>query len=249
MSYIHTINAFWRSHKSEAFSTTAIALYFHLLDINNEVKWIAPFKRNNSKICADLGISFPVMSRCRNRLKQAGLIDFKTVNGSANVFYTLKLSFKVVNEVIDEVSDEVSSGSSGTKERLRGKQNTDILIPPENSNLDFYFPFSAEVKTTFLAYFGAMKLKNKDVGVFHRELYVKKLNELSGGDNLKALAILEHSLLGNYPVLYAYKPTQSLNKQSENHGHKSDQDVHKPGYYDDSFASVLAKRPGGETSN
>lgn len=128
MNYIEQIKGFWRSHDVEAFPPNTIALYFYLLEVNNKVSWMASFKRNNSKICADLGISYPTLNNSRNRLKQAGLIDFKTQNGSPNVTYTLKEFLKVTDEVSSEVdvevTDEVGSGSFKTKDKLKQKTKT-----------------------------------------------------------------------------------------------------------------------------
>lgn len=90
MNYIELIRDFWRSHEAECFPTHAIALYFHLVEINNITSWKYSFKRNNSKICADLGISPAILNSSRNRLKQAGILDFKTINGSPNVTYSVQ---------------------------------------------------------------------------------------------------------------------------------------------------------------
>lgn len=109
MSYIDLIKKFWVQHDAYSLTVTDTALYFYLLETNNLCRWEDTFNRNNNKIMADLNISFPTLSKSRNRLKQIELIDFKTKNGSAVVKYTLKKSFKVDNEVALEVSDEVSN--------------------------------------------------------------------------------------------------------------------------------------------
>lgn len=126
MNYIEQIKGFWRSHDVETFPTNVIALYFYLLEVNNKTSWSVSFKRNNSKICADLGISYPTLNNSRNRLKQSGIIDFKTQNGNANVTYTLKNFLKVTNEVTDEVGDEVTNevGSRLFKSKDKLKQKT-----------------------------------------------------------------------------------------------------------------------------
>ncbi|EHQ24556.1 hypothetical protein [Mucilaginibacter paludis] len=89
MNYIELINNFWDVQDEHQFTTTDIALYFYLLKIGNNLRWTNPFRRINAKITADLGISKPTLDRSRNKLKQAGLIDFKTTNGNANVTYTI----------------------------------------------------------------------------------------------------------------------------------------------------------------
>lgn len=108
MNYIELINKFWLAHDEHCFRPTDIALYFKLLDINNSCSWKNPFKRNNKKIEADLGISFNTLKDSRNRLKQAGQIDFRTQNGSPTTTYTLSK----FDEVESEVSDKVLSGSA-----------------------------------------------------------------------------------------------------------------------------------------
>ena len=128
MKYIERINMFWVLHEGNQFSTTEIALYFYLLKVANLLGWPDSFKRNNAKILIDLSVSFKTLAKARNRLKQANLIDYKTINGSPNVSYTFgnfpkvgaevgddlmtfgnipKVSAEVGAEVRDEVSAEV----------------------------------------------------------------------------------------------------------------------------------------------
>ena len=151
MNYIEQIKGFWRSHDVEVYPTTTIALYFYLLEVNNKVNWSASFKRNNSKICADLGISYPTLNSSRNRLKQADLIDFKSQNGSANVTYTLKNFLKVTNEVSSEVANEVTNEVGSrlitTKDKLKHKQklkqnsSSDASAPVEKESTKFWKSF------------------------------------------------------------------------------------------------------------
>jgi hypothetical protein len=150
MNYIEQIKGFWRSHDVETYPTNVIALYFYLLEVNNKTSWSVSFKRNNSKICADLGISYPTLNNSRNRLKQSGIIDFKTQNGNANVTYTLKEFLKVTNEVTNEVSDEVTNevGSrlfkSKDKLKLKPKLNNISSVanaPVEKEPTKFWSSF------------------------------------------------------------------------------------------------------------
>jgi hypothetical protein len=124
MNYILLIKQLWRIQESENLSIPEIALYFYLLEISNKLKWRNPFKRNNAKIQADLGIkSFDKLSDIRKRLRDVGLIDFETQNGDANVVYRLidlsilskgkeggspEVRRKVLPEVHGEVLPELS---------------------------------------------------------------------------------------------------------------------------------------------
>lgn len=137
MNYIEQIKGFWLAHEVEEFPINAIALYFYLLEVNNKASWISSFKRNNSKICADLGITKPTLNTCRNRLKQAGLLDFETKNGSANVTYTFKKFLQVNKEVGTKVTNEVSSRLVCTKDKLKLKQ---FLLEKETKEREGKFP-------------------------------------------------------------------------------------------------------------
>lgn len=130
MKYIDLINNFWQLHDVEVFPANSIALYFYLLDVNNKLLWKTSFKRNNSKICADLGMSKPTLNKSRNRLKQAGLIDFKTRNGDANVTYTCNQTFKNISQVNSEVSAKVSSEICSSS--VYGKERQRYLLKKNN---------------------------------------------------------------------------------------------------------------------
>lgn len=109
MNYIELIRGFWRSHERHSFNTTDIALYFHLVEICNICTWENPFKRNNARICADLSITLNTLKNARNKLKQANLIDFDSMQGNANVKYELKESR---SSKFDEVGIDVDSDVS-----------------------------------------------------------------------------------------------------------------------------------------
>lgn len=90
MNYILQIKGFWVAQNIHSFSVEEVGLYFYLLEITNKLNWMNPFKRNNSKVMADLGIKDRrTLDRYRNSLKQAGIIDFKSRNGDANVTYVM----------------------------------------------------------------------------------------------------------------------------------------------------------------
>ena len=121
MTYIDYIKNFWLQHNAYSLTVTETALYFYLLETNNLCKWANTFNRNNSKVLADLGIaSLKTLSAARNRLKQVGLIDFKTRNGSPVVTYTL-VKF---TEVREQVSAELN------KTKTKTNNNSGELFPP-----------------------------------------------------------------------------------------------------------------------
>lgn len=153
MNYLELINRFWLAHEGNLFSCTETALYFYLLKTCNLCGWPDSIKRNNAKIQADLGITYPTLSKARNRLKQTGMIDFKTKAGSCNTSYTFKnilkvslkdcnkVTTKVSSEVGDEVGSEVDFDTSykGDKDkRLKIKQKPPVS-PPKSEDTELPF--------------------------------------------------------------------------------------------------------------
>jgi len=137
MSYIELINRFWVVHEGSQFSTTEIALYFYLLKLGNLCGWPDSIKRNNAKVQADLGVSYNTLSNARNRLKNAGIVDFRTKNGSPNVAYYLtfskfdKVTSEVGEEVTIEVTTEVSTEVGGElNKRKEIRKKSKEIIPP-----------------------------------------------------------------------------------------------------------------------
>lgn len=124
MNYIELINKFWKSHDENCFSTTEIALYFHLLDICNSCQWKNQFKRRNTKILADLCISYNTLKNARNRLAQFGLISFKSQNGNSNVLYSLSKIDAQDNQPTNEVAAEVQADVKQNKTKTKQKKET-----------------------------------------------------------------------------------------------------------------------------
>jgi hypothetical protein len=139
MNYIELIKRFWQLHELHQFSVTETALYFHLIEICNRCSWTNPFKRNNARICADLGVSINTLKNARNHLSQSGLIQFEGKQGSANIIYKLQTSSnfdEVSSEVSIEVSNEVvtklDTKLDTTKDKLNKTKLNNTPLPPKS---------------------------------------------------------------------------------------------------------------------
>lgn len=75
-SYYDLLNEFYDLLQCNPPSQSAQLLYHTLLMINNKCGWIEWFQRTNINICAMIGINEKSFRKCRNELKQLGLIDF-----------------------------------------------------------------------------------------------------------------------------------------------------------------------------
>jgi len=95
MTYLDLINSFWKQQRSQAFTTTEIALFFYLLNEANSNLWTEYFSVSTNLICSELEISKPTFIKARNKLKQKSCIDF--YEGKRNSKPKYKISVKNFN--------------------------------------------------------------------------------------------------------------------------------------------------------
>lgn len=60
------------------FTCCETRLYFYLLKTANRLGWVDSWTRSDAKVSSDVGVSVNSMKTARNRLVQAGLIEFKS---------------------------------------------------------------------------------------------------------------------------------------------------------------------------
>lgn len=78
MTYIELINNFWELDEDWQFTCCETRLYFYLLKTVNRLGWVDSWTRSDAKVSSDVGVSVNSMKTARNRLVQAGLIEFKS---------------------------------------------------------------------------------------------------------------------------------------------------------------------------
>lgn len=125
-------------HEENCFTTCEVAIYFYLLKVNNACNWMRFFKRNNAKIMADLGIKDRrTLENARNRLKQAGLIDYQKTTTSPNVIYSITCALNAEVSVQDTVQVDAQADVQDlyklmhTKDKYKLKQNIPPIVPPK----------------------------------------------------------------------------------------------------------------------
>ena len=127
MNYISLINNFWLLSEEYEFRPIDIALYFYLLKIANSLSWKPSFKRNNIEIMTKLGInSRHTFNDTRNRLKMAGLIDYKTYNGKPISTYSIIDSCAKNAQVTAQVDAQVDAQLNKTKTKTNIKKENII---------------------------------------------------------------------------------------------------------------------------
>lgn len=138
MNYIDQVNRFFELDLEYSFTPMEVAIYFRLLDRSNSLAWKNPFGFScdelRAKVRCKNAESKKPFDTARNRLKQAGLIDFVNGNGRGHVTkYTLKGALKGIQiEPLSVPLSEPLSGDSGcyiNKHKLNKKESIDVNQP------------------------------------------------------------------------------------------------------------------------
>ena len=144
MRYIDELNTFNDWLETNEISTSAICLWYALMQIANKTGWKKKFNVANRVLTTKTGgMSIPAIHRARNTLQEAGLITFKTRNGKQSTEYQIipfaLQNVKLTDQVTDQVTDHIprldktrldktrSSSSSPTPSSLPQKKN--LLLP------------------------------------------------------------------------------------------------------------------------
>ncbi len=226
MNYIAEIKAFMDLVQVKSMSTGQIALWYALMYINNKCAWAEWFTVPNITLEINTGLSRQGIAKCRNALKQCGIIDF-TSNGTKAASYKLftmsnsvqagvqdsiqssvqdsiqsSVQDGVQSSVQDGVQSSVQDSSTLNKHKLnKTKQNKPPVSPP----LDAFEQVEDATLRKALYDFDAMrKAIKKPLTERAKELLLGKLRELAQ-DTGEQVKILDQSIMHNWQGVFALK--------------------------------------------
>lgn len=76
MNYIRIANNFWDNFGRNPLSTSAVAIFFYIVNQCNRAHWQMPVSCSTSTICENLGIDKSTLVRSRKKLKDRGLLVY-----------------------------------------------------------------------------------------------------------------------------------------------------------------------------
>ncbi|MER3115352.1 DnaD domain-containing protein [Bacillus altitudinis] len=94
MNYLKEINGFMRFLETTELKPTTQALWFHLMDINNNCHWKEWFTVSNSRLYSRLGVAEKTMIDHRKLLIEHGRIEYKPRGKSAGSYRIVSLETK-----------------------------------------------------------------------------------------------------------------------------------------------------------
>lgn len=138
-SYLQHLNAFRERRKIEPLSTSEIALYYILMEYNNELGWPELFTIANGVAEGLAGLTTPTFKRARAGLVNKGYIEYKNGRGSQCGQYLI-VELCTANE-----PQSVPQMTPLTRPKTKTKEK-DILkdIPKEKDSVPF-----AEIQNMF----------------------------------------------------------------------------------------------------
>lgn len=133
MNYLELINQYWDLREQGILTANEGDYYLFLLHKCNRLSWKNPFNLSNQLCCGYLGIQEKSLIKYRNKLKQVGLIDFKSGTKGANTEYSLNIPCKNYSE-LGSLSGSQTGSKSGS---LSGEKTPDnIKHKPEKTKLN-----------------------------------------------------------------------------------------------------------------
>lgn len=129
MNYIELIKQFWQCDIEHSFNGSETRLYFYLLHTCNSLRWKNPFTHSDAHLAAVSGMSVNTLKTARNRLKQAGLLEFTP--GSQGRGQSHKATYKL--SIFDTISDTLSANSLAVFPRTSDSINKHKLNQEEKA--------------------------------------------------------------------------------------------------------------------
>nr|DAH38456.1 MAG TPA: helix-turn-helix domain protein [Caudoviricetes sp.] len=209
MNYIAEIKAFMDLVQVKSMSTGQIALWYALMYINNKCAWTEWFTVPNITLEINTGLSRQGITKCRNALKQCGIIDF-TSNGTKAASYKLitmsnSVQAGVQDSIQSSVQDSIQSSVQDSSTLNKHKLNKTKQNKPPISPLDVFAQVEDEELRAALYDFAAMrKTIKKPMTERAKELLLHKLNDMSN-DPKEQVKILNQSIMHNWQGVFALK--------------------------------------------
>lgn len=126
---------------------------------------------------------------------------------------------RTTDDTSDDTTDDTTLGqrtiqrSDINKELKRNKKNENNEKNEKNNRTD-YFPNDEELNQTFLDYINMRKQIKKPMSSKAITLAMNKLESLSGGDNEKAIKILNQSIFNSWQGLFELKEPKQKEQSS-----------------------------------
>ncbi|MGI5997859.1 MAG: hypothetical protein ACOX89_04250 [Lutispora sp.] len=247
MNYIKEINAFRNYLKTNPLDATTQALWYVIIDYHNSEGWQKWITIENSRLIAELGISEKTLIKHRNKLIQAGLIDYKSQQRKKSSGRYCLFSFeqgeagrnKNTSQTAGKITAECSADwkadctadwkadpsdiykqkETKQKERKKGSEQDSTY----QKIIDDYTQ-DENLKEAIWGYIQmriSKKAKPTDRAL---KLVLKNLSLMSGGDLQMKIDILNQSIMNNWTGIFPLREIKGVHEHAatkDNRGESS----------------------------
>ena len=221
MEYMTQLNRFFEKAEEEDLPASAQIVYLHLLNINNRLHWCKWFKVANSRLENLTGLkSNKSVVLAKNRLKQAGLLEFKSDGKVTTRYKLIPISLSTQDGTQDGTQDSTQDSTqlirqdkTKTRQYIKAKMRIDVFESSSETE---------EVKKA-LKDFADMRTKARSPMTDRaKEILLKKLNDMAGNDNVLKVKLLEQSIERGWKTLYALKDEGGNDARRMGRTHETD---------------------------
>jgi hypothetical protein len=218
MTLIDRFRGFMALVEGEGMSPGEQLVYIHLLNIGNKLGFPEEFRCSDSRLVDLTGLSKNTISTAKNKLKQRGLIEYKTGKfQSRAATTTFRITpvqggnFGVITGVIDGVKagvitgviDGVKAGELIRTEQTRKEKNRIPPLPPKGKSLVENYTSNQELLSA-LKEFGKMRKSiKKPMQETAWKRALSKLDTLASDDETKLAIVnqsIDHCWQGFFPL-------------------------------------------------
>ncbi|MEG2571182.1 MAG: hypothetical protein RSA70_07085, partial [Clostridia bacterium] len=170
--------------------------------INNKCGWVEWFTAANKSLELRTGLSRQGINKCRNGLKQRGVIDFKSNGTCAASYHLVAMSYSSQARVQDSVQAGVQAGSTLNKPKPKPKPKLkDDISPISPDAFADYAGDNADLLAALSDFADMRQSMKRPLSARAKELLVAKLSALTS-DKKVAIAILNQSVLNNWQGVF-----------------------------------------------
>ncbi|MEN6567161.1 MAG: DnaD domain protein [Veillonellales bacterium] len=198
MNYLTEINSFYDWLETNSISDSGIVLWHALMHICNKAGWITEFAVAISTLETKTGLKKGAIIRARQRLQQAGRIDFKSRAGQQSAIYTI-IPFNDSLCSIKERKVERKPDTNWNANRTQSGTQTGPIIKLNETKLNK--PVDAREKLIS----DIKALTNRPISSRDYQIIIGWLDD--GVDSLVALEAIKKAIIqpADAPIIYADK--------------------------------------------
>ena len=181
------------------------------------------FITSTEKLANETGLSIQQIRTALKKLEETGEVNKQTTSRYTHIFVQNYCLYQDEQQTNQQAKQQASNKQITNKQQANNKQATTIedyiktnktkeegktLTDNKTYKDGVFFPNDEKLNSAFADFVDARKKMRKPMTDKAIDLQIKKINELSGGDNDKAIALIENAIMRGWLSVYPIKETK-----------------------------------------